>query len=104
MRLSPLSQVRSAITGKNRFPVTIRQIHLIGRRESSDSSRQAWSPTGMPKGPEAAASREMNMEFTYMKPALKMPACEEIVPKKGRPTLLSREEVHFCEVSRGGQG
>jgi hypothetical protein len=27
MRLSPLSQVRSAITGKNRFPVTIRQIH-----------------------------------------------------------------------------
>jgi hypothetical protein len=28
MRLSPLSQVRSAITGKNRFPVTIRQIHV----------------------------------------------------------------------------
>jgi hypothetical protein len=26
MRLSPLSQVRSVITGKNRFPVTIRQI------------------------------------------------------------------------------
>ncbi len=26
MRLSSLSQVRSAITGKNRFPVTIRQI------------------------------------------------------------------------------
>jgi hypothetical protein len=31
MRLSPLSQVRSAITGKNRFPVTIRQIQA--RRE-----------------------------------------------------------------------
>ena len=29
MRLSPLSQVRSVITGKNRFPVTIRQVHLI---------------------------------------------------------------------------
>ena len=29
MRLSPLSQVRSAITGKNRFPVTIRQIHVL---------------------------------------------------------------------------
>ena len=28
MRLSPLSQVRSAITGKNRFPVTIRQIQV----------------------------------------------------------------------------
>ena len=28
MRLSPLSQVRSAITGKNRFPVTIRQIQI----------------------------------------------------------------------------
>ena len=27
MRLSALSQVRSAITCKNRFPVTIRQIH-----------------------------------------------------------------------------
>jgi hypothetical protein len=26
MRLSPLSQVRSATTGKNRFPVTIRQL------------------------------------------------------------------------------
>ena len=25
MRLSPLSQVRSAITGKNRFPVTIQR-------------------------------------------------------------------------------
>jgi len=29
MRLSPLSQVRSAITGKNRFPVTIRQIQDV---------------------------------------------------------------------------
>ena len=28
MRLSPLSQVRSAIAGKNRFPVTIRQIQV----------------------------------------------------------------------------
>ena len=28
MRLSPLSQVRSAITGKNLFPVTIRQIQV----------------------------------------------------------------------------
>jgi hypothetical protein len=46
----------------------------------------------------------MNMEFIYIKPALKMPACEEIVPKKGRPTLLSREEVHFCEVSRRRTG
>jgi hypothetical protein len=33
----------------------------------------------MPKRTEAAASREMNMEFIYTKPALKMPACEEIV-------------------------
>jgi hypothetical protein len=31
MRLSPLSQVRSAITGKNRFPVTIRQIQVYLR-------------------------------------------------------------------------
>jgi hypothetical protein len=31
----------------------------------------------------------MNMEFIYMKPALKMPACEEIVPRNGRPTLRS---------------
>ena len=37
MRLSPLSQVRSAITGKNRFPVTIRQIQasLVRSRISS---------------------------------------------------------------------
>ena len=39
MRLSPLSQVRSAITGKNRFPVTIRQIQgpedtLFGTRRT----------------------------------------------------------------------
>jgi hypothetical protein len=40
MRLSPLSQVRSAITGKNRFPVTIRQIQaaLYHCRESRFSS------------------------------------------------------------------
>ena len=29
MRLSPLSQVRSAITGKHRFPVAIRQIQVL---------------------------------------------------------------------------
>jgi hypothetical protein len=34
MRLSPLSQVRSAITGKNRFPVTIRQIQLAAQQPS----------------------------------------------------------------------
>jgi hypothetical protein len=37
MRLSPLSQVRSAITGKNRFRVTIRQIQVGTRRRLSSS-------------------------------------------------------------------
>jgi hypothetical protein len=32
MRLSPLSQVRSAITGKHRFPVAVRQIQGESRR------------------------------------------------------------------------
>jgi hypothetical protein len=40
------------------------------------------------RGPEAAASSEMNMEFIHTKPGLKMLACEEVVPKKRRPTLL----------------
>jgi hypothetical protein len=47
MRLSPLSQVRSAITGKNRFPVTIRQIQVprrstlaLERRETPPKEKQ----------------------------------------------------------------
>jgi len=35
-------------------------------------------------------AHEINMEFIYMKQPLKMPAYEEIVKKRGCPTLLSR--------------
>jgi hypothetical protein len=43
-------------------------------------------------------AREMNMEFIYMKPALKMPAYEEIVPKRGCPTLLSRTSAMIFRI------
>jgi hypothetical protein len=33
--------------------------YLIGTRECSDSSRQAWSPTGMPKGLEASSTVDL---------------------------------------------
>ena len=44
MRLSPLSQVRSAITGKNRFPVTIRQIQVSHRACRWSQSTQMRRP------------------------------------------------------------
>jgi len=59
MRLSPLSQVRSAITGKNRFPVTIRQIqerplHLAGMAEPPDtwkSTKAKKTGRALPRSP-----------------------------------------------------
>ena len=57
MRLSPRSQVRSAITGKNRFPVTIRQIQVdlprlcacaAEEKCSADLSTHASQPRAQP--------------------------------------------------------
>jgi hypothetical protein len=47
MRLSPLSQVRSAITGKNQFPVTIRQIQAMEPKKW----RKIPSPPASPASP-----------------------------------------------------
>jgi hypothetical protein len=46
MRLSPLSQVRSAITGKNRFPVTIRAIQASLYRVESLVTPSAVATVG----------------------------------------------------------
>jgi len=60
--------------------------------------------TGCITGRESSAllrrAHEMNMEFIYMKQPLKMPAYEEIVQKRGCPTLLSRISAMIFGYSR----
>jgi hypothetical protein len=55
MRLSPLSQVRGTITGKNRFPVTIRQIQATDQFEFRCTGRKMRSNVSHRRLAEEAA-------------------------------------------------
>ena len=60
MRLSPLSQVRSVITGKNRFPVTIRQIQV--HKKASRIERPVLAlRSGLPAKVELLVSRHLSV-------------------------------------------